>query len=155
MSTLPVVMLGMRWAGSCRTNSTFFSSSKRPLARILRHGDVHADEFALVVLEVPGRVRAAGAHDQLAAIEHRAQQAAGRRLRRRLLGRKRRCRSTCHAGHDQSCRTDLQEFASPFFVVHRGSPLAPICPETSREEPTRGLRTYETGCNVNAVTRKP
>ncbi len=34
MSTLPVVMFGMRWAGSWRTNSTFFSSSKRPLARI-------------------------------------------------------------------------------------------------------------------------
>ena len=87
MSTLPVVMLGMRWAGSCRTNSTFFSSSNKPFARMRGHGDVHADELALLVLEVPGRVGAAGSDDQLAAVEHGAQQAAGRRLRRRFLGR--------------------------------------------------------------------
>ena len=34
MSTLPVVMFGMRAAGSCLTNSTLAGSSKRPLAMI-------------------------------------------------------------------------------------------------------------------------
>ena len=34
MSTLPVVMFGMRAAGSCCTNSTLVGSSNRPLARI-------------------------------------------------------------------------------------------------------------------------
>jgi hypothetical protein len=39
------------------------------------HGDVHAGQIALVVLEVPRRVGAAGADDELAPIERGAQHA--------------------------------------------------------------------------------
>ena len=40
-----------------------------------RHGDVHADQFALLVLKVPRSICAAGANDQLPAIEDSAEQA--------------------------------------------------------------------------------
>ena len=55
------------------------------------------DELALVVLEVPRRVGAAGADDQLAAVENGAQQAVGLGLRVGPRGRE-------HAGRARSER---------------------------------------------------
>jgi hypothetical protein len=59
------------------------------LGEDLRHGDVHADQVSLLVLEVPGRIGAAGADDQVAAVEHGAQQAVARGLRVGHLRRER------------------------------------------------------------------
>ncbi len=42
---------------------------------VLRHVDVHADDLAVVILEVPRRVGRAGADDDAAAVEHLFQQA--------------------------------------------------------------------------------
>ncbi len=46
MSTLPVVMLGMRAAGSWLTKSTLLGVVEQPLGQDPRHGDVHAGELA-------------------------------------------------------------------------------------------------------------
>src|SRR3546814_8802947 len=51
----------------------------------LRHGDVHAGQIAGRILEMPGRVGAAGAADEMPAIDHPAQRAVRRGLGRRLL----------------------------------------------------------------------
>jgi hypothetical protein len=56
------------------------------------HGDVHAGQVAFVVLEVPRRVGAAGADNELAAVERGAQHALRRCLRGRLLGIEHRAR---------------------------------------------------------------
>jgi hypothetical protein len=55
-------------------------------------------KIALVILEVPRRVGAAGADDELAAIERRAQHALGCGLRGRLLGVERCARGEHGAG---------------------------------------------------------
>ena len=51
-----------------------------------RHGDVHAGKIAFVVLEVPRRVGAARADDEVSAVQRRAQHAPRRGLRGRLCG---------------------------------------------------------------------
>ena len=70
MSTLPVVMFGMRASDACVTNSILDSVVEQALRDHLGDVDVVADELALFVLEMPGRVGAAGPDDQLAALEH-------------------------------------------------------------------------------------
>ena len=42
---------------------------------LLAHVDIHADELAAFILEVPGRVGCAGSDDDLAAIQHPLEEA--------------------------------------------------------------------------------
>jgi hypothetical protein len=63
-----------------------------------RHVDVHAGQVAAVVLEVPRRVGGAGAHHQLAPLEHLLEFAGARGLRLRRLG-ERQSRRRGHRGN--------------------------------------------------------
>ena len=154
MSTLPVVMFGMRWAGSWRTNSTLRLVVEEALGQDPRHGDVHADEFALVVLEMPGRVRAAGADDQLAAIEHGAQQAAGAACAAAFSARQRHRRGG-DAGDRQAGRAELQKLSACLLVFH--GILRPVPPLSigiwRRTVPDRRLRSDPIASGVRPVYR--
>ena len=105
----------MRAFGSWTTNSirprTCSSSLRERVlfdaeeadGELLGHVDVHADELAAVVLEVPRRVRRAGADDHPAPVEHPLQQAVVDAVRRPDTPRgepgadgARECRSRAH-----------------------------------------------------------
>ena len=88
MSTLPVTMFGMRCGRILQHELDLGLVVEQALGEDLRHGDVHADELAGLVLEMPRRIGAAGADDEVAAVEHVAQLAVRvGGLRRRLAGR--------------------------------------------------------------------
>ena len=74
-------MFGMRAAGSCSTNSTLVSSSNRPLARIRAMAMSMPTSLPCSSSKCHGALVLAGADDQVAAVEHGAQQAVARRLR--------------------------------------------------------------------------
>ncbi len=99
------------------------------------HGDVHAGQIALVVLEVPRRVGAAGADDELAAVERRAQHALGRGLRGRLLGVEHRARGEHGAGRGAEAEHvaalhEAVHVSSSFLTVRpTGAPHVTILPE--------------------------
>ena len=116
MSTLPVVMFGNARGGILLHEFDRGLVVEQTLGEDARHGDVHADQVALFVFEMPGRVGAAGADQETAAIEHFSHQAVFRRLRRRLMGRK---RNTSGRGCCPECRqpdaASLEKTAAPLI----------------------------------------
>ena len=52
-----------------------FLNAEKPNRKLLGHVDVHTDELAVLILEVPWRIGRAGSNDDLAAIQHFLEQA--------------------------------------------------------------------------------
>src|SRR5207248_8597213 len=96
------------------------------------------DELALLVLEMPGRIGAAGPDDQMSAIENGAQEASFRGLRVSLLRRDSGCQSRCscqaHAGSQQE-RTSIG-----FLVAHDCLPFQRRCPPAEAAPSLSGSR---------------
>ena len=63
-------MFGIRASDAWMTNSTFSGIAEQPLGDDLRDVDVEADELAVGILEMPRRVGAAGADDQVSPRQH-------------------------------------------------------------------------------------
>ena len=103
---------------------------EQALGEDARHGYVHAGEIALVVLEVPRRVGAAGADDEPAPVERRAQQASRRGLRGRLVRIEQRARGEHGAGGPEA-----QHVAALREAVHVSSPFPTARPQPGVGKP--------------------
>ena len=111
----------------------------------------------LLVLEVPRRVGAAGADDQLAAVEHRAQQAVARRLRVGLprvdQAGARGGRRDQAAGDADASGTDRRPPAVP-DILHDLPPVLSLEPASCRiVGRMQGRRAYRPSCRTRSRVR--